>query len=145
MIQKADVNGGTYVSVRLALMHTALVISGISGEAQMPRPNRLQVTPLHAQANWSQTKAQLAALGSQLWARRRSRLGPRVYCVCGNRMLACNNIQWRGHLSKHVYEELARRGSSSSLSRKTAFGYQVSCQGCGFNLPIGLNLLPRAT
>lgn len=30
----------------------------------MPRPNRLQVTPLHAQANRSQTKAQLAALGS---------------------------------------------------------------------------------
>lgn len=57
-------NGGTYVSVWLALMHTALVISGISGEAQMPRPNRLQVTPLHAQANWSQTKALLAALGS---------------------------------------------------------------------------------
>lgn len=47
-------------------MHTALVISGISGEAQMPRPNRLEVTPLHAQANPSQTKAQLAAPGSPL-------------------------------------------------------------------------------
>lgn len=51
------------MSVWLPLMHTALMISGISEEAQMPRPNRLEVTPLHAQANRSQTKAQLASSG----------------------------------------------------------------------------------
>lgn len=54
------------MSVWLPLMHTARMISRISGEAQMPRPNRMEVTPLHAQANRSQTKAQLAALGSPM-------------------------------------------------------------------------------
>lgn len=76
----------------------------------MPRPNRLEVTPLHAQANWSQTKAQLAALGSLM-----EPCGfVDIMCVRGSRTLASNNMQPCGHLSKHVYEELARRSSSVS-------------------------------
>lgn len=76
----------------------------------MPRPNRLEVTPLHAQANRSQTKAQLAALGSLM-----EPCGfVDVLCMPGNHTLASNNIQLRRHLSKHVYEELARHSSSTS-------------------------------
>lgn len=93
-------------------MHTALMISGISREAQMPRPNRLEVTPLHAQANRSQTKAQLAAPGS---------LGEPggfmdVLCVPGNHTLASNNVQLRRHLSKHVYEASSSTFPEARLS-----------------------------
>lgn len=108
---KGQCEWGTYVSVWLPLIHTALMISGISGEAQMPRPNRLEVTPLHAQANRSQTKAQLAALGSVM-----EPCGfVEVLCMPGNHTLASNNIQLCRHLSKHVYEEPARRGFSTPL------------------------------
>lgn len=93
-------------------MHTALMISGISGEAQMPRPNRLEVTPLHAQANPSQTKAQLAAPGLT------AGIGARIVCDGGfARSLGITHSP-RRHLSKHVYQEVPR---SSPLSRKAVF------------------------
>lgn len=42
---------GAYVSVWLPLIKSALLISGISGEGQMPRQNRLEVTPPPAHAH----------------------------------------------------------------------------------------------
>lgn len=66
----------------------------------MPRPNRLEVTPLHAQANWSQTKAR----GSTGEPRSR-RIGGRIVRV---RESHGNNTQPRRHLSEHVCEDLDR-------------------------------------
>lgn len=135
------------MSVWLPLMHTALMISRISWEAQMPRPNRLEVTPLHAQANRSQTKAQLAALGSLM----EPCAFVDVLCVPGNHTLASNNIQLRRHLSKHVYEEPARRSSSTSPEARLSPGkivfhdQVISSKLQSFKVPTGSTSPPEPT
>lgn len=52
------------MSVWLPLTQRAPLISGISGEGQMPRQNRLEVTPPPAHAHSGQTKAQITAQGA---------------------------------------------------------------------------------
>lgn len=59
-----------------------LVISGISREAQVPRAERLEGAPLHAQANRSPTKARPAAPGAPLEPCRFLGLVCAFVCVC---------------------------------------------------------------
>lgn len=107
-------------------MHTALVISGISREAQMPRPNRLEVTPLHAQAKRSQTKARRAALGSLLEPH--GFVDVLRVCQGITHSLVMTHSCVDTCLSTSARNWLQPFPWSSSLSRKTVFGDQARCQ-----------------
>lgn len=135
----ADVNpdGNICVSVA-ALIQRAWLISGISGEGQMPRQNRLEVTPPPARAHSGPNKGWDHGSGC-IWER--GDRAERCYVSTGASFthLASNNTPPRQNVPLHACEVPAHSGLSvsseapshkhvPSLSRKTVGHYQVSCQ-----------------